>query len=105
MQRKPLDVSDGAVCASFGLDGSLLSVGASHPVVGVRRAHSGTGLPAERVGADAVRQHPVEVLDPVYGVVRLPAHVPTHCQASSAGECAARTGRRGWKRGLSRPGR
>jgi hypothetical protein len=37
MQRKPLDVSDGAVCASFGMDGSLLSVGASHQVVGFGR--------------------------------------------------------------------
>jgi hypothetical protein len=72
MQRKPLDVGNGTVCASFGLDGSLLSVGASHPVVGFVELTAAPVFPAEHDGdADAVRQHRVDLLDPSYGVVRI----------------------------------
>jgi hypothetical protein len=72
MQRKPLDVGNGTVCATFGLDGSLLSVGASHPVVGFVELTAASVFPADRDGdADAVRQHRVGLLDPSYGVVRI----------------------------------
>jgi hypothetical protein len=72
MQRKPLDVGNGTVCASFGLAGSLLPVGASHPVVGLVELTAAPVFPAERDGdADAVRQHRLGLLDPSYGVVRI----------------------------------
>jgi hypothetical protein len=72
MQRKPLDIGNGIVCASFGLDGSLLSVGVSHPLAGFVELTAAPVFPAERDGdADAVRQHRAGLLDPSYGVVRI----------------------------------
>jgi hypothetical protein len=72
MQRKSLDVGNGTVCASFGLAGSLLPVGASHPVVGLVELTAAPVFPAERDGdADAVHQHRLGLLDPSYGVVRI----------------------------------
>ncbi|MGH8823828.1 MAG: glycoside hydrolase family 125 protein [Jiangellaceae bacterium] len=72
MQRKPFDVGNGLVCASFGLDGSLLAVGAAHPVVGFVELTAAPAFPAERDGdADAVRRHRVRLLDSSHAVLRI----------------------------------
>ncbi len=72
MQRKPLDIGNGIVCASFGVDGSLLAVGASHPLAGFVELTAVPAFPAARDGdADAVRQHRVRLLDPSLAVMRV----------------------------------
>lgn len=57
-QRKPIDVGNGSVCASFGLDGSWLAAGAPHHVAGLLEL---TGAPAFPPGddgdGDAVRAY------------------------------------------------
>lgn len=65
MQRKPVDVGNGSVCASFGLDAGWLSVGAPHPALGMLEVVG--GIPFE-VGRDgdpvAVREHRLRLCEP-----------------------------------------
>jgi hypothetical protein len=49
-QRKPLDVGNGLVCASFATDGAWLSEGTPHPHVGLVELTGAAAFPAERDG-------------------------------------------------------
>lgn len=70
MQRKPVDVGNGLVCASFGPDGSLLSVGTPHAGAGVVELTAAPAFPAEDDGqGDAVRRHRAGLTEPTHAVM------------------------------------
>lgn len=70
-RRKPLDVGNGRVTASFGTDGGWLSVGAAHPRLGMLEL---AGVPPFREADDgdgeAVRRHRARLADPAYACLR-----------------------------------
>ena len=71
-QRKPYDVGNGTVCASFGVDGSLLSVAAAHPQAGLVELCAAPPFPVERDGdGDAVRGHRAALTDPGNAALRV----------------------------------
>jgi uncharacterized protein len=71
VQHKPVDVGNGLVVASFGLDGSLLSVTAPHREAGVVELTGAPVFPIDRDGdGDAVRRHRADLTDPAYAVLR-----------------------------------
>lgn len=58
MQRKPVDVGNGRVCASFGIDAAWLSVSVPHPTIGMVELVGGTPFDAALDGDPAaVRDH------------------------------------------------
>ncbi len=72
MQRKPVDVGNGAVCASFGVDSSLLAVGAPHPEAGLVELTAAPAFPVEHNGNGAdVRRHRASLTDPAHAVLRV----------------------------------
>lgn len=63
-QRKPHDLGNGLVCASFGTDGSWLSVAAAHPRSGLVELSGAPSFPADRDGqVDLVRAHRAHLTD------------------------------------------
>ena len=71
-QRKPLDVGNGLVCASFATDGAWLSMGTPHPHVGLVELTGAAAFPAARDGdVDAVRAHRVGLTEPGSAVLRV----------------------------------
>jgi uncharacterized protein len=71
-QRKPVDLGNGRIVASFGIDGSLLSVSAPHPDTGLVELVGGPAFPPERDGdVDAVRRHRAGLTDPTHAVLRI----------------------------------
>jgi uncharacterized protein len=71
-QRKPVDLGNGRIVASFGVDGSLLSVSAPHPDAGLVELVGGPTFPPERDGdVDAVRRHRAGLTDPAHAVLRI----------------------------------
>lgn len=73
-QRKPLDVGDGSLRASFAIDGNWLAIGSLHPDIGLVEV---VGVPALTPGdhgdPDAVRLHRTWLTDPAYAVLRFPS--------------------------------
>jgi hypothetical protein len=70
MQRKPVDVGNGAVFASFSHEGSLLSVGTPHPQTGIVELTAAPQFPAKRDGdGDAVREHRSSLTRPDHAVL------------------------------------
>ena len=71
-QRKPYDVGNGLLCASFGLDGSWLSVGAPHPRAAFVELGGAPAFPADRDGeVDLVRAHRAQLTDPATAILRI----------------------------------
>lgn len=72
MQRKPYDVGNGLVCASFGLDGSWLSVGVTHPQAGLIELTGAPAFPVEHDGEGAVvRAHRARLIDQSNAAMRI----------------------------------
>lgn len=103
---KPLDVGTGLVCASFGLDGSWLSLDGAHPEHGFVEL---SALPAfdesQRGRADYVRRYRALMTDPAHAFLRIepvPAESPL-CQAVAPFALAPRFVRRyaGWRMSLT----
>ena len=64
-QHKPFDVGNGLVCASFGIDGSWLSVGVPQAEVGLVEVTGAPAFPPDQDGqVDLVRAHRVLLTDP-----------------------------------------
>lgn len=78
---KPLDVGTGVVCASFGHDGSWLSVGCLHPSVGFVELN---GLPpfdeAQRGDPAPTRRYRALMTDPRYAWLRVEQDPPDAAQ-------------------------
>ncbi|MGH3383724.1 MAG: glycoside hydrolase family 125 protein [Nocardioidaceae bacterium] len=99
MQRKPTDVGNGVVCASFGTDGSWLSVGAHHPRLGLVELTGAPPFP-ERLDGDgpAVREHRARLVDPSCAMLRVvgadAADAAAHAEAGTiVQEMRVRAGR------------
>jgi hypothetical protein len=64
-QRKPYDLGNGLLCASFATDGSWLSVSAPHPRMGLLELSGAPAFSAERDGqVDLVRAHRAHLTEP-----------------------------------------
>jgi hypothetical protein len=71
-QKKPWDLGSGLVCASFGTDGSWLSVGMADPRAGLVELSGAPAFPAERDGqVDLVRAHRAHLTDPATAMLRV----------------------------------
>ena len=71
-QKKPYDLGNGLVCASFGTDGSWLSVGMAHPRAGLVELSGAPSFPVERDGqVDLVRAHRAHLTDPATAMLRV----------------------------------
>lgn len=71
-QRKPYDLGNGLVCASFGVEGSWLSLGMAHPDVGLVELSGAPAFPVERDGqVDLVRAHRAHLTDPATALLRV----------------------------------
>ena len=71
-QKKPYDLGNGVVCASFGTDGSWLSMGRAHPRAGLVELSGAPAFPAERDGqVDLVRAHRAHLTDPATAMLRV----------------------------------
>lgn len=76
-QRKPHDLGNGLICASFGVEGSWLSVSAHHPRVGLVELSGAPAFPAERDGeVDLVRAHRAHLTDPATAMLRVAGSRP-----------------------------
>lgn len=76
-QKKPYDLGNGLLCASFGVEGSWLSVGTTHPKVGLVELSGAPAFPAERDGqVDLVRAHRAHLTDPATAMLRVVDSVP-----------------------------
>ena len=71
MQRKPIDVGNGRVTASFGMDGSWLSVSALHPDAGLVELVGAPAFTGADGDGDAVRAHRRRLADPAYAALRV----------------------------------
>lgn len=72
MQRKPVDLGNGTVCASFGVDGCLLAVSAPHREVGIVELTAAPVFPFEHDGDGvAVRRHRASLADSDHAVLRV----------------------------------
>jgi hypothetical protein len=70
--RKPYDLGNGLVCASFGAEGSWLSLAAPHPVNGLVELSGAPAFPVERDGqVDLVRAHRAHLTDPATAMLRV----------------------------------
>lgn len=93
MQRKPIDVGNGLVAASFGLDGCVLSVCAPHRGAGLVELTAAPRFPAGRRGdRAAVRRHRARLTDPAHALLRVVA-AAGRLRADGQGWCCAG---RGW---------
>ncbi len=71
-QKKPYDFGNGLLCASFGVEGSWLSVSAAHPEVGLVELSGAPPFPADRDGqVDLVRAHRAHLTDPATAMLRV----------------------------------
>jgi hypothetical protein len=71
-QKKPWDLGNGQVCASFGTDGSWLSMGTAHPRAGLVELSGAPAFPAERDGqVDLVRAHRAHLTDPAIAMLHV----------------------------------
>jgi len=71
-QRKPYDLGNGLVAASFGVEGSWLSLSATHPDVGLVELSGAPAFPVEEDGqVDLVRAHRAHLTDPATAMLRV----------------------------------
>lgn len=81
--RKPLDLGNGLVCASFGVDGSWLSVGSAHPELGLVELTGAPAFAAEDDGrVDVVRAHRARLADPSTAMLRVVGSTPEDTDGS-----------------------
>lgn len=75
MQRKPIDIGNGRVTASFGTDGSWLSAGALQPDAGLVELLAAPIFTGADGDGDAVRAHRRRLADPAHAALRVPGAV------------------------------
>jgi hypothetical protein len=64
-QKKPYDLGNGQLCASFGVEGAWLSVSTPHPVAGLVELSGAPVFPVEQDGqVDLVRAHRAHLTEP-----------------------------------------
>lgn len=84
-QKKPYDLGNGLLCASFAVDGSWLSVSTHHPEAGLVELSGAPPFPAEQDGqVDLVRAHRAGLTEPATAMLSVGGCRPDEMGAEGA---------------------